>query len=1312
VKIHLSNFSAMKNHPLNMKAILFFLVSLLGMNFLQAQWSLQYSNNSGAGLHHIKMVNATVGYACDTKFAYKTSNGGTTWAKIDSLVYNNVISAIHAVSANDIYILYSSGNGFQAYVKYSANGGTSWTQQAYFGVSGELYNAMYFTSITTGYVCGNSGKIYKTTNSGASWTQQTSGTSNSLQEVEFPSATTGYIVGQGPIVLKTTNGGTTWSNITGSIPSALEDMNFTSVDTGIIAGFSGLHRTTNGGASWTNVLGGTFYAVDYGTKDTLYAAAPYGYIAASYDKGVTWDTLNQAGMADIDFVSGLTGHGIAGGTKIYKTTVGAYSCPVVSFGSIPALYCDSSTFTINAQSNWATNAATISFSSSANAGIVSQSQSGPNANASVMMTQSGSNAFFYVTLNASALGCPTAYDTVSIADVQNNYTPVYPQPTNAQFACVGDTLHMGSGAYSYQWGYPGNILSTNEYLVVTQAMIGSMFQFSATTCAGSTMQYMWLQQDTGCAPPSSCNILAVANSDITYCGNVPAQFQLISTGSGSWNYVSWSPQTYLSNVTSPVATLTPPPGITINMDYIVTYSDTTNGCQDSDTIHVFAADQIIETVYNCNSSPLVLSANSGASSYYWSPGGSLQQFFTVNSPGLYFCQETHANGCFISHYFTVVDSCSPPPCNTAVYAGTDIFSCGNPPSTISLNSTGNNFNQVSWSPTTYLSNANSMVATFNTPAGVAVSMDYVVTYNDTTNGCTDSDTIHVQVAALINQTIYNCNNSPVVLSANSGALSYNWFPTNGNNQALTVTAPGSYYCQENNGNGCVLTHSFYVVDSCNSVPCSYSVNAGPSVFYCAGSVSNVPTFSASVTPSSVNYTYQWSPSTGLSDPNILNPTVANVYNQIYTLTVIDSANNCSVSDTVMATSLPYTAGTVYNCNGSPLTIYNPPGAYYYQWMGGFNPQPSTFQNSTIITQPGQYYYAAYYQGCAVTNSILLVDSCGVQIPNVWPGDCNYDLTADYLDFLNIAMAYGYTGATRPGASIAWTAQPMADWATASYSANDKHSDCNGDGVVDITDAQAIIANYNNVHPFKLATPQNVLTNADLYLVADKDTAILGETVVFSIYLGKPSLPVDSIYALAYQLKYDEPLTDNVGNVVYINSWLGTPGTNEVSLEKQLPVDWQIDCGVGGNDHLNRTGQGKIAEVTMIVTTDNLSGIQYLNADLQGVWAVTSGGNNIPLNLAGDSVYIDWTQAVGLIQADFLNNLVSVYPNPSKEEVYVNCGKVKVNSIVVYDMTGNIADCAKQVSNGNTTRLSGLARGVYNLSVQTEKGTVNKKLVIQ
>ena len=64
---------------------------------------------------------------------------------------------------------------------------------------------------TTGYICGNSGVILKTTDGGKNWVKQTSTTTVNLNDILFLDSNTGYAVGANGTILKTINGGANWS---------------------------------------------------------------------------------------------------------------------------------------------------------------------------------------------------------------------------------------------------------------------------------------------------------------------------------------------------------------------------------------------------------------------------------------------------------------------------------------------------------------------------------------------------------------------------------------------------------------------------------------------------------------------------------------------------------------------------------------------------------------------------------------------------------------------------------------------------------------------------------------------------------------------------------------------------------------------------------------------------------------------------------------------------------------------------------------------------------------------------------------------
>ncbi|TLY31411.1 MAG: T9SS type A sorting domain-containing protein [Ignavibacteria bacterium] len=99
---------------------------------------------------------------------------------------------------------------------------------------------------------GGPGKILRTTNGGAVWSEQTSGVTNFLYGVSFTDANRGTAVGTQGLILRTTNGGSTWSSQSSGTLSYFFGVSFIDANTGFAVGSGGtIARTTNGGADWT-----------------------------------------------------------------------------------------------------------------------------------------------------------------------------------------------------------------------------------------------------------------------------------------------------------------------------------------------------------------------------------------------------------------------------------------------------------------------------------------------------------------------------------------------------------------------------------------------------------------------------------------------------------------------------------------------------------------------------------------------------------------------------------------------------------------------------------------------------------------------------------------------------------------------------------------------------------------------------------------------------------------------------------------------------------------------------------------------------
>lgn len=421
--------------------------------------------------------------------------------------------------------------------------------------------------------------------------------------------------------------------------------------------------------------------------------------------------------------------------------------------------------------------------------------------------------------------------------------------------------------------------------------------------------------------------------------------------------------------------------------------------------------------------------------------------------------------------------------------------------------------------------------------------------------------------------------------------------------------------------------------------------------------------------------------------------------------VFDQNNNiiANLSDTIYSGDPLYAFITSPNMpNGSPIK--------YKRWSGvSINLTPYIGQNVTVKFANFDCGYSGHFG-----YSYIDVSCYGASIANVWPGDCDYDLNANNVDLITLGLAYGAMGTTRSSASNNWTAQPSADWSQwFQLGANYKHSDCNGDGVVDMNDTLAIYQNYGNTHPFRLIPEYTApYSNAlpDFYLVASPDTAYPAQQVNVDIMLGTNAMPIDSLYAIAFRIYYDSAFIDKTTmSTSFTGSWLGTIGTDMISLTKNFYDQGEIDLALTKINHTNVLGgNGKIGTISFTTTSNSsLSGdINFYPSD---IIAVTATKRVVSLNALDGTVVFN-PPFVGVNNNSFEDG-ISVYPNPAKNEITVNSSLKGISTIELYNSLGQKMIYSVSEKKVNKIDVSKLPRGVYQVKIVNAERTVVKQVQI-
>ncbi len=285
-----------------------------------AQWELMDPIKNTSEYEAIEMVDELTGYALDrpTGTVLATEDGGNKWVRRMHLMSNNPL-AIHMWDAQRGVIVGQSGSVLRTTDGFRTVTGSS--NPTY----GHL-NCVHFVNDTLGWIGTQTGKIYRSTDAGATWTLMESGqsTSHYITAIQFVDTQIGYASAYGGgKVLKSIDGGLTWTSIAPEPLVFIRDLHFYDAQTGVAVGHAGhIIRTTDGGANWTFMESNTTYNLKslavQGNR--LVACGWWGRVVNSTDGGLTW-TAQTFGPEHTTVTLTPSGFGLMGSIgRIYRTT--------------------------------------------------------------------------------------------------------------------------------------------------------------------------------------------------------------------------------------------------------------------------------------------------------------------------------------------------------------------------------------------------------------------------------------------------------------------------------------------------------------------------------------------------------------------------------------------------------------------------------------------------------------------------------------------------------------------------------------------------------------------------------------------------------------------------------------------------------------------------------------------------------------------------------------------------------------------------------------------------------------------------------
>jgi gliding motility-associated-like protein len=784
---------------------------------------------------------------------------------------------------------------------------------------------------------------------------------------------------------------------------------------------------------WAKSAGGS--GVDVGRSltvdksDNIYATGDYSSSSINFNNGQAANTLNNKGGSDLFLVKyspsgqhlwsfGTGGPGNEYGMSIYRDDLdnvligGTFTGINVDF--------DPSLNTISLSSNGGNDIYAVKYSASG-AYLCAFSVGGPGDDMGKSIVNYGNYSYLTGTFNGTNIDFDpldgTSLLTSSADDAffaKYDWTIVPPAGSiTGKFDCATGLAQMTFTATS---GLGPFTLYVNDGTTTrTYPNIQSGVSFQLTPSPTKATQYTL----TGIKDANRCSAVTPSNATITIG---PTMIPIITSGnnaickndsiqlsaSGGTGY-TWSPTAGLSNpaIANPKAS----PAVTTTYKVVVFNSV---GCKDSATltINVKSLPAISVAPISasfCEGDSVQLSA-SGGSIYQWSPAAGLSNSAIPNpkaSPKnttAYKLVVTTTDGCKDSTNKVVTRNVSP-----VVLISSPAAICQG--DSIQLQASGGVNYQ--WFPAAGL-NHPTIAAPKASPANTTIYKVIV----SSTEGCKDSAfttiTTKAKPVLSISPSTTVCKGDSAQLLV-SGAVSYQWLPSSGLNNAAAPdpkTAPAittNYTVLATGTNGCI--DSAKTIVNVNPLP---TITLSPDGSVCKGDSVQL------IASGGVNY--QWSPSASLNNPSIANPKASPTAAITYKV-IVNNVFNCKDSAfvTIAVKAKPVvkvTAGSTI-CKGDSIQLVATGGGTY-QW------KPSTGLSNALVSNPIASPQTSTNYSVVVTNAEGCQDSLQTSVsinpkpkPNL--GKDTLLCTAENLmlnAFLPTADSYSWsTGEITPSITV-------------------------------------------------------------------------------------------------------------------------------------------------------------------------------------------------------------------------------------------------------------------------------------------------------
>jgi photosystem II stability/assembly factor-like uncharacterized protein len=298
---------------------------------LAGVWAGQSPANFNVyALHNVQFVTNENGFAAGVTYANEpiflsTSDGGKQW-------YPQFLPLVKGFNPHELFFVDAmhgwimgelNSNPTSTDLLRTTDGGKSWKTTK---IPTKYFSTLFFINASTGWIAGDSGKIWKTTDGGATWVSQRPFQNQVIvQTIFFWDTLRGWAGTSTGTLLSTNDGGATWTPLPSSEVTNFQSLQFTSATEGwAVSGTkNGLYRTSDGGTTWQKVgfdvsSNNVALGVQFVNDSTGFVTGDQ-YIHATTDWGATWNRAAKPfSLNAVSFTDATHGWAVGFSISTYK----------------------------------------------------------------------------------------------------------------------------------------------------------------------------------------------------------------------------------------------------------------------------------------------------------------------------------------------------------------------------------------------------------------------------------------------------------------------------------------------------------------------------------------------------------------------------------------------------------------------------------------------------------------------------------------------------------------------------------------------------------------------------------------------------------------------------------------------------------------------------------------------------------------------------------------------------------------------------------------------------------------------------------